>query len=142
MQGDEPAGTTASAALERRVEARLDEQRRVVQELLQAGELLPGSVFERWSTCNKAGCSCAEGRRHGPYYVLATGSGPARTWVSLDDEGLAEARELVRRHREYRKGLERLVALHKALAELLKRHAEQSARKAAKRLRTPGRGRS
>lgn len=139
MQDSDETGPGAgrarpSPALQRRVEARLDEQRRVVHALLEADEQLAGSVFERWSTCNKAGCACAAGRRHGPYYVLATGSGPGRAWVSLDPGGLAEARRLVRRHREFRKGLTRLAALQRVIAGLLRRHAEDSARRAVRRL--------
>jgi hypothetical protein len=134
MQGDEAAPKPTSRPLTARVQARLQEHARVVHSLLETDEQLAGSVFARWSACNKPGCSCAQGRRHGPYYVLAVGSGPRRAWTPLEGAALPEARRLVKQHREYRRGLHRLAALHKLLAGLLRQHAAQAARRAERRL--------
>jgi hypothetical protein len=41
-------------------------------------DLLRASFVERFSTCGKANCACAQGRKHGPFYYLAIGLAPGR----------------------------------------------------------------
>ena len=36
-----------------------------------AGEILRGSLTERYLTCGKPGCKCARGERHGPVWYLS-----------------------------------------------------------------------
>jgi len=40
--------------------------------------ILRGSLIERYKRCGKPGCSCAQGRGHGPKYYLSV-SKPGRT---------------------------------------------------------------
>jgi hypothetical protein len=34
---------------------------------------LRASYVERFTTCGKANCACAQGQKHGPFYYLASG---------------------------------------------------------------------
>jgi len=57
----------------RRIAALRRERNRLLEELSTLSLLLRGSYFERFSTCSRSGCSCHEGKRHGPRgYVAVT----------------------------------------------------------------------
>ena len=120
--------------LRRRIQARLADQRKLVERLLELREQIPGSLFARYGRCGKPGCACAEGRGHGPYYVLSQRSG-GRGRFSYVDRGRAnEAREQVRRYRQFRTGLRRLKGLNEELVALLRRYQERTAEQAGKSL--------
>ena len=49
------------------------ERKRLLGELSEISLVLRGSYLERFSTCSRPGCSCHEGKRHGPRsYVVVT----------------------------------------------------------------------
>src|SRR5512134_2288419 len=105
--------------IRQRVRARLQEQRTLVEELLRRREQLAGSLFVRFGVCGKQGCVCRTGQKHGPYYVLSTRSGGKGGFAYLEQERVAEARELVR---AYRAGMKRLRRVNEQLVELLRRY--------------------
>lgn len=48
--------------------------RRIKQELMNLGELRPGSLSKQYNVCGKAGCRCKNPenpKRHGPYYQIS-----------------------------------------------------------------------
>jgi hypothetical protein len=123
--------------IRRRVRERLQEQRALVDDLLQAREQLAGSVFERWGVCGKEGCACRTGQRHGPYLVLSTRSGGKGAFAYLEAARAGEARELVQRHREFRAGMRRLKKVNDDLLVLLRRYQEALARQGGRRVGAP-----
>lgn len=128
---------TSPDQLRERVRTRLREQRTLVQALLRQREQLQGSLFARYGRCGKEGCACREGRGHGPYYVLSTRSAGRGGFVYLDGGQAEQARELVRRQREFRAGMRRLRALNLELVTLLRRYQQALLRKGQKRLAAP-----
>ena len=46
---------------------------RIQQQLLELGDLRPGSLSEQYNVCGNPGCRCKEdpSKRHGPYYQLS-----------------------------------------------------------------------
>jgi hypothetical protein len=38
--------------------------------------ILASDRLARFTTCGKANCACAQGRKHGPFYYLAIGLAP------------------------------------------------------------------
>jgi len=123
-------------ALRGRIEARLAEQRRLVTQLLELREQLPGSLFARYGRCGKSNCACAEGRGHGPYYVLSNRSGGRGSFTYIGRGRVTEARDLVHRYRRFRTGLNRLHSLNEGLVKLLREYQERSAARAARALST------
>jgi hypothetical protein len=121
--------------LRKRVRVRLTEQRALVRSLLRQRELLQGSVFARYGECGKEGCACRQGRKHGPYYVFSMRSGGKGSFAYLDGARLDEARTLVGRYREFRRGLRRLKKLNLELVDLLRRYQETMTRKGGRRLK-------
>jgi hypothetical protein len=128
------ARAAAPAALRRRIRARLAEQRVLVRSLIALRAQVAGSLFTRFGRCGKAGCACAEGRGHGPYYVLSRRSGGAGSFAYLGEERVEEARALLTRSRAFRKGLRRLKQVNQELVDLLKRYPAAGARQGARRL--------
>lgn len=120
-----------------RVRTRLAEQRALVEELLRRREQLTGSLFVRFGVCGKEGCACRSGQKHGPYYVLSTRSGGRGGFAYLDEQQLAEARELVKASREYRAGMRRLRKVGEQIVVLLRRYQDATTRRGSRRVGLP-----
>jgi hypothetical protein len=57
----------------RQIEKRI---RKIKKELMELGELRPGSLSQQYNVCGKAICRCKDPknpRRHGPYYQVSYG---------------------------------------------------------------------
>ena len=78
----------------------------LARRLGRRGDLMKGSLAERWTVCGRPGCGCAEGKKHGPYlYVSVFREGRTRSvYVPQRLEGA------VRRWVENARALERDVA--------------------------------
>ena len=114
--------------LEQGIRDRLNEHESLVDALLQEREQIRGSLFARFAVCGKAGCVCAQGERHGPYYVLSNRSGGEGAFVYLKQEQVSRIRELVNRNRRFKKGLKRLRGLSTKLQDLFARYETSAAR--------------
>jgi hypothetical protein len=114
--------------LEQGIRDRLNEHESLVDALLQEREQIRGSLFARFAVCGKAGCVCAQGERHGPYYVLSNRSGGEGAFVYLKQEQVGRIRELVNRNRRFKKGLKRLKGLSTKLQDLFARYETSAAR--------------
>ena len=123
--------------IRKRVQARLLEQRALVASLLRLREQLEGSLFVRYGECGKETCACRQGQRHGPYYVLSARSGGKGSFAYLEQDRAEEARTLVARAREFRKGLKRLQKLNADLVALLRRYQQSQLRTTGRRLGIP-----
>jgi uncharacterized protein DUF6788 len=121
-------------AIRRQVRSRLREQGLLVRLLLRQREQVQGSLFPRYGLCGKATCVCRTGRRHGPYYVLSSRSGGRGAFAYLDAEEVARARDLLARHREFRRGLARLRKLNADLVTLLRRYQQAVVRRGGERM--------
>ena len=125
---------TRTAALRKRVQAYLAEQRELVRTLLKLRAQLQGSVFARYGECGKEGCACQTGEKHGPYYVLSSRSAGKGTFVYLDGERVDEVKDLVQRSRAFRQGLTRLRKLNQELVVALRSYQKLTARTGVRRL--------
>src|SRR5262245_40904760 len=125
---------TRAAALRKRVQAYLAEQRELVRTLLKLRAQLTGSVFARYGECGKAGCACQAGDKHGPYYVLSSRSAGQGAFVYLNGERVDEVRDLVQQSRAFRQGMARLRKLNQELVVALKTYQKATAKTGARRL--------
>jgi hypothetical protein len=117
-----------------RVRRRLAEQRSLVSTLLRLRTQLQGSLLVRHMECGKAGCACHSGHKHGPYFVLSNRSRGRGSFAYLDAAGAARARALVRRYREFRRGLQRLQRVNVELVGLLRRYQQAQVRRTGAKL--------
>jgi len=83
-------------------------------------DLLRASYVERFTTCGKANCACAQGRRHGPFYYLTSNLSHGHVLkFLLKDQAQQQRAEQGVRH--YQTHWERLEELSQINAELLRR---------------------
>ena len=121
-------------AIRRQVRTRLREQGAVVRLLLQQREQLQGSLFPRYGLCGKPTCVCRTGRRHGPYYVLSSRTAGRGAFAYLDADDVVRARDLLRRHREFRRGMARLRRMNADLVTLLRRYQQAVVKRGGERM--------
>jgi len=121
-------------AIRRQVRTRLREQGALVRLLLQQREQLQGSLFPRYGVCGKPTCVCRTGRRHGPYYVLSSRTAGRSAFAYLHADDVARARDLLRRHREFRRGMSRLRKLNADLVALLRRYQQAVVKRGGERM--------
>jgi hypothetical protein len=114
--------------LERGIRVSLTEHESLVDALLQEREQIRGSLFSRFAVCGKPNCACAQGEKHGPYYVLSNRSGGEGAFIYLKEEQVSRVRELVDRHRRFKKGLKRLKGLSSRLHTLFEQYEATAAR--------------
>lgn len=81
---------------------------------------LRASYVERFTTCGKANCACAQGQKHGPFYYLASGLTPGHVLKFLlkTPDQQRDARQGVTAYQQLWEGLEELSQIN---AELLRR---------------------
>jgi hypothetical protein len=126
--------TRSADEIRTRVRLRLAEQRSLVSALLRLRAQLQGSLIVRHMECGQAACACHSGRKHGPYFVLSNRSGGRGSFAYLDAAAAARARSLVRRYREFRRGLRRLQRVNADLVGLLRRYQQAQLRQTGTRL--------
>jgi hypothetical protein len=83
-------------------------------------DLLRASYVERFTTCGKPNCVCAQGQRHGPFYYLTSNLAPGHVLKFLL-KGPAQqqsAQQGVRNYLSHWEGLEELSQIN---SELLRR---------------------
>jgi len=94
----------------------LDEQQRLVEDLLPVRELLKGSVYELKTRCGKPSCHCAapDGVRHTTPVLSWSEQGKTQL-RSLAAKDLDRLRRLTDNYRQFRQTRAALVRLHERL---------------------------
>ena len=88
----------------------------LLRQLAIPRHFLRASYVERFTTCGKSNCACAQGKKHGPFYYLASGLKPGQVLKFL----LKTARQ----QQEGRQGVEAYQQLWEGLEELSQINAE------------------
>jgi hypothetical protein len=97
--------------------ARLEKKRkRLIDDLMEPGQMVAGSLYKVYRKCGKPGCRCAKGEMHGPFACLSTRDQGRRKVKHIrqgDEDWVA------RRAAEYRRYQKRLAQLRKIDARVL-----------------------
>jgi hypothetical protein len=120
----------ASKGLGKVSELALRQRRQGLVRLLPpAGEVLRGSLVERYVTCGNPSCKCTRGERHGPMWYLTVTLGPGRTTGGIIcADHVKQVRHWIENYQQLKGDLERISEINR---ELLRR--EQNALRARKR---------
>jgi hypothetical protein len=122
MKASKGLGTVSKLALRQRRQG-------LVQLLPPAGEVLRGSLVERYVTCGNPSCKCARGERHGPMWYLTVTLGPGRTTGGIISADQVErVRHWIKNYHRLKEDLERISEINR---EMLRR--DQNALRARKR---------
>jgi hypothetical protein len=83
-------------------------------------DLLRGSFIERFTTCGKSNCVCAQGQRHGPFYYLISNLAPGHVlkYQLKDPDQQAAVQHAIQHYLQHWEGLEELSQIN---IELLRR---------------------
>ena len=113
----------ASSELSRLSELALRQRKVGLAKLPPVGEILRGSLMERYVTCGNPACKCARGERHGPSWYLSVTLGPGRTMGSIvPDEKVEEVRGWIENYHQLKDQLEKISDINR---ELLRRDRER-----------------
>ena len=94
-------------------------------------EILRGSLTERFLTCGKPDCRCAQGERHGPVWYLSVSLDQSRrTGTTVPSEHLEQVRRGIEGYHRVSKHLEQISDINR---ELLRR--AKGPRRARKKMR-------
>jgi hypothetical protein len=108
-----------SSELSRLSELALRQRKVGLAKLPPVGEILRGSLMERYVTCGNPACKCARGERHGPTWYLSVTLGPGRTTGSIvPDEKVEEVRGWIENYHKLKDQLEKISDINR---ELLRR---------------------
>jgi hypothetical protein len=94
------------------------------KQLPPLGEVLRGSLIERYLTCGNADCKCARGERHGPvWYLSVTLDQSRRTGSTVPPEQVEQVRRWIANYRQIKQRLEKISDINR---ELLRRQKKQN----------------
>lgn len=88
------------------------------------GEVLRGSLMERYLTCGKPDCKCARGERHGPvWYLSVTLDQSHRTGCTVPGDRVEQVRRWIENYHRVKESLEKISDINR---ELMRRHKEKN----------------
>lgn len=92
----------------------------LLRQLTVPADLLRGSYVERFTTCGKSNCRCAQGERHGPFYYLVSNlaTGQVLKFLLKGPPQQAAVQQAIGHYQRHWEGLEELSQIN---AELLRR---------------------
>jgi hypothetical protein len=87
------------------------------------GEILRGSLMERYLTCGKPDCKCARGERHGPIWYLSVSLDQShRTGRTVASAQVEQVRRWIANYHRVKQHLEKISEINR---ELLQREKVQ-----------------
>jgi len=93
-------------------EAQIRRKRReLVKQMPPGGEILKGSLIERFTVCGRPGCRCQQGEKHGPYLYASVFDGKQSRQVYIPQSLEAEVRRWAGNYRRLSKIIAELCAL-------------------------------
>ena len=94
------------------------------------GEIMRGSLMERYLTCGNPDCKCARGERHGPvWYLSVTLDQSHRSGCTVPSDQVDQVRRWIENYRQVKENLEKISDINR---ELMRRQRMQYKKKAAK----------
>jgi len=104
----------------------------LTQVLPPLGEVLRGSLMERYLTCGNRDCRCARGERHGPvWYLSVTLDQSHRSGCTVPSDQVEQVRRWIENYRQVKENLEKISDINRELMRRQKDKAKK--RKSAKK---------
>lgn len=86
------------------------------------GEILRGSLMERYLTCGNPNCKCTRGERHGPiWYLSVTLDQSHRTGCTVPADQLEQVRSWIDNYQRAKDGLEKISDINRELLRRMKK---------------------
>jgi len=81
---------------------------RLLDEIIEKGLLLKGSLNQVYRRCGNPNCRCAHGERHGPFYLLTWSEGGKTRSRHIPREKAAQVEEMIANYRGAKRLLDEL----------------------------------
>jgi len=93
-------------------EAQIRRKRKeLVKQMPPGGEILKGSLLERFTVCGRPGCRCLQGEKHGPYLYASVFDGKQSRQVYVPQSLEAEVRRWAQNYQRLAKIITNLCTL-------------------------------
>ena len=106
-----------------------NEIKRIKIRIFDVGEMMPGSISERYTVCGKKGCRCKDKenpQKHGPYYHLSyTFDGKSCTEF-VSEEALPMIKTQIRNYKKFRELSMELVRKEIELSKELRKQKKEA----------------
>jgi hypothetical protein len=90
------------------------------------GEILRGSLMERYLTCGNPDCKCARGERHGPvWYLSVTLDQSHRSGSTVPAQQLQQVRRWIENYHQVKQNLEKICSINRELLRRQKIHGKR-----------------
>lgn len=120
MKASKDVGRISDLALKKRRQG-------LVRLLPPVGEVLRGSLIERYVTCGNPACKCTRDQRHGPVWYLSVTLGPGRTTgATIPPEQVDQVRQRIANYQKVKEQLEGISEINR---ELLRRELQRGRKK-------------
>src|SRR5580693_7200126 len=94
------------------------------QVLPPLGEVLRGSLMERYLTCGNPDCKCARGERHGPvWYLSVTLDQSRRAGCTVAGDQVEQVRRWIENYHRVKENLEKISDINR---ELMRRQKDKA----------------
>ncbi len=105
-----------------------DERAELAAKIGAGGNLLKGSLIERFTVCTRTGCRCARGYKHGPYLYVSMFDGKRSKQVYVPKSMQQEVRMWVKNYENAKRAIDEISARSIDLIKL-KRHRKTKSNK-------------
>lgn len=117
------------AVMTTRIEQWQDRIDRIKKELVELGEMRPGTLSEQYNVCGTAGCRCKDPtnpKKHGPYYQISFTRKGKSTTQFVKKPMLSDVRKQLRNYARFRKLTEEWVDIALKIARFKVEQAKRS----------------
>jgi hypothetical protein len=94
------------------------QRRRIANGMGAGGEILKGSLIERFTVCSRPGCRCLKGKKHGPYLYISVFDGKQSRQVYVPKSMHSQVRNWVQNAQQVSEAVGRLSELSTELIRL------------------------
>ena len=86
-------------------------RKELTQQMASGGEILKGSLIQRFTVCGRPGCRCLQGEKHGPYLYASIFDGKQSRQVYVPQTMEAEVRRWSKNYQRLSEIISELSAL-------------------------------
>lgn len=113
------SNSESTSQLRQRLHALSNRHKELLDSLVDADQMVIGSVFEVYKTCSKENCCCQRGEKHGPFTAISYSINGKVYHKMIRENDRAAVIDDVGSYKAFQKKRKELRQIHRAINELL-----------------------